>query len=90
MKRLLLIMWRMSRTDLRLLWFALRHRDRPVWLLPVTLILGLYAIAPFNLAVPVLGVVDDLVLLPLVLHYLLKLLPPQIVNQSGRHSFVSR
>lgn len=90
MKRLLLILWRMSRTDLRLLWFALRHRDRPIWLLPVTLVLGLYAIAPFNLAVPVLGVVDDLVLLPLVLHYLLKLLPPQIVNRFARPSVVSR
>ena len=90
MKRLLLILWRMSRTDLRLLWFALRHRDRPVWLLPITLMLGLYAIAPFNLAVPVLGVVDDLVLLPLVLHYLLKLLPPQIIGRFVRPSVVSR
>lgn len=90
MKRLLLILWRMSRTDLRLLWFALRHRDRPGWLWPVTLILGLYAIAPFNLAVPVLGVVDDMVLLPLVLHYLLKLLPPQIVHRFARSSTVSR
>jgi uncharacterized membrane protein YkvA (DUF1232 family) len=89
MKRLLLILWRMSRTDLRLLWFALRHRDRPVWLLPVTLILGLYAIAPFNLAVPVLGVVDDMVLLPLVLHYLLRLLPPHIIDRFARPAVVS-
>jgi uncharacterized membrane protein YkvA (DUF1232 family) len=90
MKRLLLILWRMSRTDLRLLWFALRHRDRPAWLLPVTLILGLYAIAPFNLAVPVLGVVDDMVLLPLVLHYVLRLLPPHIIGRFARPSTVSR
>lgn len=89
MKRLLLILWRMSRTDLRLLWFALRHRDRPGWLLPATLILGLYAVAPFNLAVPVLGAVDDLVLLPLMLHYLLKLLPPHIIDRFARPAAVS-
>jgi uncharacterized membrane protein YkvA (DUF1232 family) len=89
MKRLLLILWRMSRTDLRLLWFALRHRDRPGWLLPATLILGLYAVAPFNLAVPVLGAVDDLVLLPLMLHYLLKFLPPHIIDRFVRPAVAS-
>lgn len=86
MKRLLLIMWRMSRTDLRLLWFALRHRDRPAWLLPASVILALYAVAPFNLAIPVLGIVDDMVLLPLVLHYLLKLLPPHLLDRFARRS----
>jgi len=80
MKRLLLIMWRMSKADLRLLWFALRHPDRPAWLLPASAMLALYAFEPFNFALPVLGVVDDMVLVPLALHYLLKLLPPHLAN----------
>lgn len=78
MKRLLLILWRMSRTDLRLAWFALRHPSRPAWLLPGLVLLGLYAVSPLNLAVPLLGVADDLVLVPLLLHGLLKLLPEPI------------
>lgn len=84
MGRLLLVMWRMSKNDLRLLWSALRHRDRPVWLLPVSAILALYAVAPFNFVIPVLGVVDDMVLLPLALHYMLKLLPPHLLERSVR------
>jgi len=35
----LLRLWRLSANDLRLLWFALRHRHRPLWLLPVTILL---------------------------------------------------
>lgn len=84
MKKLLRLGWRMSKADLRLLWFALRRDDRPGWLLPVTAGLGLYALAPFNLVVPVLGVVDDMVLVPLALHYVLKLLPFSITQGFAR------
>jgi uncharacterized membrane protein YkvA (DUF1232 family) len=74
----LLKLWRLGRQDLRLLWFALRHRSRPLWLWPATALLILYALDPANFAIPVLGLVDDLVLLPLALHLLVKLLPLDI------------
>jgi uncharacterized membrane protein YkvA (DUF1232 family) len=83
-KKLFLLIWRMSKVDLRLLWFALRHDARPGWLLPATGGLLLYALAPFNLAIPVLGAVDDFVLIPLALHYLLKLLPMPITDGFAR------
>jgi uncharacterized membrane protein YkvA (DUF1232 family) len=66
-------LWRMSRNDLRLVWQALRHPNRPIWLLPAALALGFFAFEPFNFAIPVLGVVDDLILLPLLLHALAKI-----------------
>jgi len=75
----LLRLWRLLRHDWQLLVFALRHRARPIWLWPAVIALGLYAIEPFNLAIPVLGVLDDLVLVPLALHLLLSLLPRDIV-----------
>jgi len=71
--RMIFRLWRMSRTDLRLLWQALRHPNRPTWLLPATLALGFFALEPFNFAIPVLGVIDDLFLLPLLLHGLAKI-----------------
>jgi len=74
----LLRFWRMARHDLRLLWFALRHRSRPGWLWPAALLLGWYALEPLNLALPIMGAVDDFVVLPLLLHLLLKLLPADI------------
>lgn len=65
--------WRMSRSDLKQLWLALRHPNRPSWLLPATIALAFFALEPFNFAVPLLGVIDDLFLLPLLLHGLAKL-----------------
>ncbi len=75
MTRLMLLLWRVSRRDLGLLWFALRHPSRPRWLVPAAAVLGLLAISPINIALPLLGVVDDLVLVPLALHWLLQQLP---------------
>ena len=76
MKRLFVLFWRVSRKDLRFLWFALRHPSRPGWLLPAAIVMGLYALSPLNFALPILGVIDDLVIVPLALHWMLKLLPP--------------
>jgi uncharacterized membrane protein YkvA (DUF1232 family) len=74
----LLRLWRLARRDLGLLWFALRHHRRPVWLWPAAIVLALYALEPFNFAIPLLGIVDDFILLPLILHLLVGLLPGEI------------
>ncbi len=81
----LIRLWRTSARDVRLLLFAMTHPDRPVWLWPAVLVLGFYALEPFNVAIPLLGIVDDLVVFPLVLHLLLMLLPETI-----RSGFVRR
>jgi uncharacterized membrane protein YkvA (DUF1232 family) len=85
----ILRLWRLSGTDLRLLWFALRHRPRPIWLWPALLILTWFALEPFNFSFPLLGVLDDVIILPLVLHVLVKLLPNDIHSafsaSRGRH-----
>jgi len=79
----MLRLWRLSRIcgrDLRLLWFALRHPRRPLWLVPATVMLAISALEPFNFALPVFGIVDDLLILPLLLHVLLRFLPRDILD----------
>lgn len=71
-------LWRLAGQDLGLLWYALKHPARPLWLLPVIAILGVYALDPANFVLPLLGAIDDLVLLPLLLHGAAKLLPAEI------------
>lgn len=71
-------LWRMVRKDLHLLWFALAHPRRPFWLVPALVLLALYALDPINFALPLVGAVDDVVLLPMLLHLLLRLLPAHI------------
>lgn len=76
--------WRLAGLDLRLLWFALRHPDRPAWLLPAVSALLFYAIEPLNFAVPLLGIVDDVFLFPLLVHWLTRLLPLHIQSDFSR------
>jgi uncharacterized membrane protein YkvA (DUF1232 family) len=75
--RRLFRLWRLSGQDLRLLWAALRHPNRPRWLLPATIALAFFAVEPFNFAIPFLGIVDDVFLLPLLLRLLVKLAVPE-------------
>ncbi|CAG9163531.1 YkvA family protein [Cupriavidus pampae] len=78
-------LWTMIRRDGRMLWFALRHPDAPVWLRPATIALLVYAVSPIDLIpdfVAGLGIVDDVVLIPLAVHLMLKRLPPHIMRQA--------
>jgi uncharacterized membrane protein YkvA (DUF1232 family) len=77
MKKIALL-WKIVRDDLSVLFYALRHPDRPGWLMPATALVALYAIDPFNVAVPFVGIVGDGVLVPLVLHLMVRCLPIQL------------
>ena len=76
--RRLFLFWRQGGRDVKLLWRALRHPDRPAWLLPATVLLAFFAFDPLNLALPLMGAVDDLVLLPLALTALVRALPAHL------------
>lgn len=78
-------LWRMvAGQDLRLLWFAIRHEQRPGWLLPALAGLTLFAVEPLNFTVPFVGVVDELVLVPLLLHGMTKMLPAHVLDGFAR------
>jgi uncharacterized membrane protein YkvA (DUF1232 family) len=80
LKRVVLL-WRVVRGDARQLWFALRHPDAPSWLKLGTALIVLYVVSPIDLipdAIPVLGWVDDLVIVPLAIRFLLNRLPAHV------------
>ena len=86
LKRLTLL-WTVVRGDARQLWFALRHPDAPGWLKWGTALIVLYLFSPIDLIpdfLPVIGMVDDIVLVPLAIRWLLKRLPPHIVRAASR------
>jgi uncharacterized membrane protein YkvA (DUF1232 family) len=80
-------LWRLGASDLRLIWYALRHPQRPLWLLPAASLLAFYALEPVNFALPLLGIIDDFLLLPLLLHLVVRFLPADIRYDFGRRSF---
>ena len=91
-KRLTLL-WVVLRGDARQLWFALRHPDAPGWLKLGTALVVLYVLSPIDLVpdvLPVIGAVDDLVLVPLAIRWLLKRLPPAIAAATAARRTGSR
>ena len=79
-------MWTLVRGDARQLWFALRHPAAPRWLKIGTVLVVLYVLSPIDLipdAIPFLGAVDDLVLVPLAIRWLLKRLPADIATAAA-------
>ena len=63
------------------LWFALRHPATPWWIkLLIVFVVG-YALSPIDLIpdfIPVLGLLDDLILLPALIWLALRLLPAPV------------
>ncbi|WP_028999486.1 YkvA family protein [Azohydromonas australica] len=83
----LTVLWTVVRGDARRLWFALRHPQSPGWLKFGTALIALYLLSPVDLlpdTIPLLGVVDDLVLVPLAIRFLLDRLPPDIVRAANQ------
>jgi uncharacterized membrane protein YkvA (DUF1232 family) len=84
-KRVLLL-WTVVRGDARQLWFALRHPEAPGWLKWGTAAIVLYVVSPIDLVpefIPFLGFMDDIVLVPLAIRWLLKRLPPGVAPASA-------
>lgn len=85
-KRLTLL-WTLVRGDARQLWFALRHPAAPMWLKLGCALIALYVVSPLDLIpdwIPVIGVLDDLVLVPLAIRWLLRRLPPEIAAAAAQ------
>ena len=86
-KRLSLL-WTVIRGDARLLWRALRHPLAPGWLKAAVALIVLYVVSPIDLipdVVPFLGVMDDVVLVPLAIRFILSRLPQRLRDElAGR------
>ena len=80
-------LWVLVRGDARRLWFAWRHPLAPGWLRPAVALLLLYLVSPLDLipdALPIIGAVDDVVLLPLAVRWLLSMLPHALRSDMER------
>jgi uncharacterized membrane protein YkvA (DUF1232 family) len=85
LKRLTLL-WTVLRGDARQLWFALRHPAAPGWLKLGAALIALYVISPIDIIpdfIPVIGFLDDMVLVPLAIRWLLRRLPPEIAQAAA-------
>ena len=82
----LAVLWSLVKGDARLLWRALRHPRSPAWLKLSVALLVLYVLSPIDLipdAIPVVGVLDDIVIVPLAIRWLLGRLPANLRADIG-------
>ncbi len=83
------MLWLLVRGDAKRLWYALKHPDAPGWLKLGTVGVVLYLVSPIDLipdVVPMLGVVDDLVLVPAAIRWMLKRLPAHVRDHADRRA----
>ena len=81
------LLWSLVRGDARLLWYALQYPRAPRWLKLGALGMVLYVISPIDLIpdwIPLLGFLDDVVLVPVAMRWLLKRLPTEVLDHAQR------
>lgn len=77
------------RGDARVLWHAVRHPGSPAWLKLGVVGIVAYVLSPVDLVpdvLPVLGIVDDLVLIPMAVGFLVRRLPAGLRAEARRRA----
>ena len=80
LKRLSLL-WSVIRGDARMLWLALKHPLSPRWLKFAVGAMAFYVVWPIDLipdVIPIVGWLDDAVLVPLAIRWVLDRLPASV------------
>ena len=75
------VIWLAVRGDAKRLWYALGHPEAPGWLKGGAAAIVLYLLSPIDLIpdmLPIVGVLDDLIIVPMALRWLLARLPAHI------------
>lgn len=83
------VVWALVKGDAKVLWHALQHPQSPRWLKVGAIGMVAYLLSPIDLIpdmLPVIGVVDDLVVIPLVMRWLLRRLPASIRTYAERRA----
>ncbi|MBS0338119.1 MAG: DUF1232 domain-containing protein [Proteobacteria bacterium] len=70
-------------------WFSSTHRDTPLTPKLLAIVVAAYAFSPIDLIpdfIPVLGYLDDLILVPLGIYLVLRLLPANVIADSRKRA----
>jgi uncharacterized membrane protein YkvA (DUF1232 family) len=71
--------------DVLALWFALKYPSISIWAKAIAFVAVAYALSPIDMipdVIPVLGYLDDLIIVPVLVWFALKLVPIDVLKQS--------
>ncbi|WP_291371442.1 MULTISPECIES: YkvA family protein [unclassified Acinetobacter] len=69
--------------DIVVVWLVAKDERTPIWIKILALVIAAYALSPIDLIpdfIPVLGYLDDLIIVPLGLLLVIKLTPKEIID----------
>ena len=75
--------------DVLVLWFALKDARTPLLAKAVAFVTVAYALSPIDLIpdfIPVLGYLDDIILIPILIWITLKFVPDDVMSQSRKQA----
>ncbi|WP_075181257.1 YkvA family protein [Pantoea sp. 1.19] len=73
------------RRNLAAIWFAVRHPGTPRWIKGALLAIALYVVSPVDLipdVIPLAGWLDDALLVPFGIGFLLKFVPEEVTREA--------
>ncbi|TDM11940.1 YkvA family protein [Macrococcus lamae] len=76
---------RQMKRQMLTLYFAAQHKDMPFLLKILALLIVSYAISPIDLIpdfIPLIGIIDDLILLPVGIYICYRLIPPHVLREA--------
>ena len=76
---------RLLKQNIVMLWFATKHPQTPCLPKAICIFIVAYALSPIDLIpdfIPILGYVDDLILLPMLIWIAIRLIPNSIIQES--------
>jgi uncharacterized membrane protein YkvA (DUF1232 family) len=76
---------RLLKQNIVMLWFATKHPQTPRLPKAICIFIVAYALSPIDLIpdfIPILGYVDDLILLPMLIWIAIRLIPNSIIQES--------
>ena len=77
------------KTDIPAVFLALKHRETPLAAKVLAVIAVAYALSPIDLIpdfIPIIGLLDDLILLPALIAIAIRLIPPDIFEECRKES----
>lgn len=75
---------RKIKKDIPVIWLALRHKNTPIFAKALAAVTVGYALSPIDLVpdfIPVLGFLDDVILLPFLIVCTMKLIPKEVISE---------
>jgi len=75
--------------DVMVLWFAVKNPETPLVAKSLAVVAVAYALSPIDLIpdfIPILGYIDDIILIPMFVWITLKFVPEEVISQSRQQA----